>query len=93
MAGAVSTGSADVAIFKMGYTILVGWTWEWPLFASFLIVRVCDVVLGSQNWTRNGNEGNDENTLVIHNEALSTSLQSEFNRLWKTLRKIKTCQW
>lgn len=50
------------------------------------------VVLGSQNWTRNGNEGNDENTLVIQNDRLAEQIQSEFNRLWQSLRSVKTCQ-
>ena len=48
-AGAISIASSDVAVYKMGYTILVGWTWEWPLFGTFLIVRVFDVIRKSRS--------------------------------------------
>jgi len=40
------------------------------------------VVVGSYNFSRNANEVNDENVLVIHSRALARQFVDEFNRLY-----------
>lgn len=90
--GSKNEASQHKFLCKKGVDVKIE-NWPGKMHMKAAVADSKSVVLGSQNWTRNGNEGNDENTLVIHNEVLATSLQSEFNRLWKSLRKIKTCQW
>jgi len=40
------------------------------------------VITGSYNPTKNGNENNDENILIIHNENITKEFVEEFKRLW-----------
>jgi phosphatidylserine/phosphatidylglycerophosphate/cardiolipin synthase-like enzyme len=40
------------------------------------------VVVGSYNFSRNANETNDENLLVIHNRSIAGQYRSEFERLY-----------
>ncbi|MBR9693311.1 hypothetical protein GOV07_05305 [Candidatus Woesearchaeota archaeon] len=40
------------------------------------------VIMGSYNPTKNGNTRNDENVLIIHNQALTARFRAEFDRLW-----------
>jgi len=42
------------------------------------------VVTGSYNPTKNGNERNDENVVIIHDANISDSFSKEFERLWLT---------
>mmetsp|Transcript_4577 Transcript_4577/g.11645 ORF Transcript_4577/g.11645 Transcript_4577/m.11645 type:complete len:1105 (+) Transcript_4577:142-3456(+) len=42
IAGALLIASSDVAVFKMVYTALTGWTWEWPMFLCFFVSRTYD---------------------------------------------------
>lgn len=43
---------------------------------------LCDpvVVTGSHNWTRSANEGNDENTLIIHDVLIANQFMQEFKK-------------
>jgi phosphatidylserine/phosphatidylglycerophosphate/cardiolipin synthase-like enzyme len=39
-------------------------------------------ITGSHNWTNNAEQNNDENTLIIHDQALSQIFWSEFQARW-----------
>ena len=43
------------------------------------------VVTGSHNWTQSAESSNDENTLIIHDPAIATLFQAEFERRWAEL--------
>ena len=45
------------------------------------------VITGSYNPTSNGNNGNDENMLIIHNPDIAKQYLDEFERLWKRVGK------
>jgi len=40
------------------------------------------VILGSYNFSRNAEEYNDENTLIIHNAEMAAQFLAEFERVW-----------
>jgi phosphatidylserine/phosphatidylglycerophosphate/cardiolipin synthase-like enzyme len=40
------------------------------------------VILGSYNFSRNAEEFNDENTLIIHNGEMAAQVLTEFERVW-----------
>lgn len=40
------------------------------------------LITGSHNWTEGAEEHNHENTLVIHDKALSGNYEQEFQELW-----------
>jgi phosphatidylserine/phosphatidylglycerophosphate/cardiolipin synthase-like enzyme len=42
------------------------------------------VITGSYNPTKNGNERNDENLVIIHNPIIAKEFSNEFERLWIT---------
>lgn len=42
VAGAMLFLSSDVAVYKLVYTALAAWTWEWPMFVTFLVARTYD---------------------------------------------------
>lgn len=42
------------------------------------------VVTGSYNPTKNGDERNDENVVIIHNKYIAEEFSKEFDRLWLT---------
>ncbi len=46
------------------------------------------VVTGSLNWTAGGNDGNNENTLVITSPLLTQQYAVEFQRLWAAINVI-----
>ncbi|MBI4146190.1 hypothetical protein HY489_02525 [Candidatus Woesearchaeota archaeon] len=45
------------------------------------------LVTGSYNPTRNGDEQNDENVLIIHDERVAELFEQEFERLWNESQK------
>lgn len=49
------------------------------------------VVFGSMNWTRAGDEQNDENTLYVRNAAFANAFHSEFERQWADLAAVPMC--
>ncbi len=40
------------------------------------------IIIGSQNWTKAGNDKNDENTLYIRNVLLADAFVDNFNVYW-----------
>lgn len=42
------------------------------------------VISGSYNPTKNGDERNDENVVIIHDEGIASEFSNEFDRLWLT---------
>jgi hypothetical protein len=49
------------------------------------------VVFGSMNWTGAGDTQNDENTLYVKNDGLSSAFASEFQRQWADLAVVPAC--
>ena len=49
------------------------------------------VILGSYNWTNAGAYDNDENTLIIHDQALAQAYYAEWERLWGTMDPDRIC--
>jgi phosphatidylserine/phosphatidylglycerophosphate/cardiolipin synthase-like enzyme len=47
-----------------------------------IIVDAEVVVLGSYNFSRNANETNDENLIVIHNRTIAAEFAREFERVY-----------
>lgn len=43
------------------------------------------IIIGSQNWTKAGNDKNDENTLYIHNNLLAEAFVDNFNVYWNRI--------
>ncbi|MAE13127.1 hypothetical protein CMO92_01055 [Candidatus Woesearchaeota archaeon] len=52
------------------------------LHHKFFVVDGSVVVTGSYNPSKNGNERNDENLLIIWDEDIATEYEEEFERLW-----------
>ncbi len=48
-----------------------------------LIIDEETVITGSFNPTKNGDEGNDENVLIIHDKEIAKKFLGEFNYLKK----------
>jgi phosphatidylserine/phosphatidylglycerophosphate/cardiolipin synthase-like enzyme len=40
------------------------------------------VVIGSTNWSNNGEEVNDENMILLHDRALANQVRQEFEARW-----------
>ena len=47
------------------------------------IIDESTVIFGSYNPSKNGNERNDENLLIIHDERLAEAFSVEFSRVWE----------
>lgn len=47
------------------------------------------VVLGSYNFTGNANRRNDENLVVVHDQALAQQMLDEFERIWGEAQSAK----
>jgi len=45
------------------------------------------VIFGSYNPTKNANEHNDENTIIVHDKEIASRFLDEFNMLWKEYNK------
>lgn len=43
------------------------------------------VITGSMNWTSAGEGGNDENTVILHSEALAKQYEQYFDRIWDSI--------
>jgi phosphatidylserine/phosphatidylglycerophosphate/cardiolipin synthase-like enzyme len=50
------------------------------------------VVFGSMNFTRAGDNRNDENTLYVKNAALASEFAAEFEREWQDLATVPVCR-
>ncbi|MEY3442594.1 MAG: hypothetical protein RLZZ519_875, partial [Bacteroidota bacterium] len=61
---------------------------SWLLHQKYLIVDQSDfqsdplVLTGSHNWSNNGNNKNDENTVIVHNLILANQYYQEFMGRW-----------
>ena len=55
------------------------------MHAKSMIVDDRYFIAGSMNFTKAGNDTNDENTLIIDNEALAKSYNAYFSALWHTI--------
>ena len=49
------------------------------------------VVTGSYNWTSAGTKKNDENTLIIHDLAISQTYYEEWNHIWQAIPATCGC--
>ncbi|MGC4067652.1 MAG: phospholipase D-like domain-containing protein [Polyangiaceae bacterium] len=49
------------------------------------------VVFGSMNFTRAGDEQNDENTLYVRHQGFACAFQAEFERQWSALSYVPLC--
>jgi phosphatidylserine/phosphatidylglycerophosphate/cardiolipin synthase-like enzyme len=54
------------------------------LHHKFGVVDGETVIIGSQNWSKAANFGNDENLLVIRNPTVAAHYSREFERLYRT---------
>ncbi len=52
------------------------------LHTKAFIVDEATVVLGSYNFSRNAEESNDENVLILHNPDIARSMLAEWQRVW-----------
>ncbi|HMV66392.1 MAG TPA: phospholipase D-like domain-containing protein [Myxococcota bacterium] len=43
------------------------------------------VIMGSMNWTSAGENGNDENTIVLHSRAHAKQFEGYFEQIWKEI--------
>ena len=41
------------------------------------------VIFGSYNFSQSAEENNDENLVIIYNEAIAQQFMQEFQRVWK----------
>ncbi|MCC6188106.1 MAG: DUF1669 domain-containing protein, partial [Anaerolineales bacterium] len=55
---------------------------RYSLHSKVFIVDETAVVLGSYNFTRNAEQNNDENVLIIYNRAIAQTLLAEWQRVW-----------
>lgn len=46
------------------------------------------VVTGSFNWSKNANENNNENMILIHSKKIAEFYESEFNRRWEESNQV-----
>jgi len=59
------------------------------LHSKTLLIDVCTesdptVVVGSTNWSNNGNKINDENLLIVHDAAIANQFLQEFYARYRT---------
>ncbi len=45
------------------------------------------MVIGSYNFSQSAETRNDENLLIIYNEAIAKQFMMEFERVWKVARE------
>ena len=55
---------------------------RYSLHSKVFIIDEAAVVLGSYNFTRNAEENNDENVLIIYNRNIAQALLAEWQRVW-----------
>ncbi len=52
------------------------------LHHKFMVIDKAYVITGSMNWSNNGNNENDENTIIIKNSQIANLYWQEFLRRW-----------
>jgi len=45
------------------------------------------VIFGSYNFSQSAEERNDENVIIVYNEAIAQQFMQEFQRVWKVARE------
>lgn len=55
---------------------------SYTMHHKFFVVDEAIVVLGSFNFSRNAEERNNENILIIYDRAIAAAFKAEFDRLW-----------
>jgi phosphatidylserine/phosphatidylglycerophosphate/cardiolipin synthase-like enzyme len=62
------------------------WTSVWTnpnnMHHKILIIDEQTVVLGSYNFSKSAETQNDENTLIVHNEAVAETFVGEFQQIF-----------
>jgi phosphatidylserine/phosphatidylglycerophosphate/cardiolipin synthase-like enzyme len=56
---------------------------EGQMHHKVFIIDGSIVVIGSYNFSQAAETRNDENTLIIYNEAIAQQFMLEFERVWK----------
>lgn len=59
--------------------------WGGKMHMKAAVIDRQTLVLGSMNWTRAGEDTNDENTLILRSEALAAEFESFFDYLWDSI--------
>lgn len=78
-----SRESVHAALRDAGIEVRVE-NWGGKMHAKTAVADGKNVLIGSMNWSRAGSADNDENTLVIRNNArLARDVSEWFDRLWK----------
>lgn len=60
---------------------------SYTMHHKFFIIDESIVVLGSFNFSRNAEERNNENILIIYDPAIAAAFKAEFDRLWAQAEK------
>jgi phosphatidylserine/phosphatidylglycerophosphate/cardiolipin synthase-like enzyme len=92
--GAANISSADEALCDAGAQIKI-YNFPGKLHHKFAVIDVNGtdptVILGSYNWTDSGAYGNDENTLIIHDQQLAQAYYQEWLTLWSAIGLENMC--
>lgn len=87
---ASNPSSKHEALRKKGIEVRVE-NWGGKMHMKTAVADGRNVIIGSMNWSGNGNANNDENTLVIRNNAkLAKEVDAYLVRLWNSLDPERT---
>lgn len=93
--GASNPFSDDESLCAAGIPIKVE-TFAGKMHNKFMVIDAYGanprVVTGSMNWSASGNERNDENSLIIHDLAVSQAYRGEFDALYAALPPETECE-
>lgn len=59
--------------------------WGGKMHAKAAAIDGQHVIMGSMNWTSAGENGNDENTIVLHSRAHAEQFHTFYEDLWKSI--------
>lgn len=95
-AGSAHASSQKSFLCEQGIRLKVE-NWRGKMHMKLAVADYADpqkgaVIIGSQNWTINGNKNNDENTLYIKNPSVADEVAEEFLRLWRSLYMVPECR-
>jgi phosphatidylserine/phosphatidylglycerophosphate/cardiolipin synthase-like enzyme len=60
---------------------------KYNLHSKVFIIDQQIVVMGSYNFSRNAEESNDENVLIIHNPEIAAAYYAEWQKVWEEARR------
>jgi hypothetical protein len=93
--GAASPFSDDEALCAAGVPIRIEDTIG-KMHNKFMVIDADGddprVVTGSMNWTSSGDTKNDENTLILHDDALAMAYADAFDAMWQALDPSTQCE-